>query len=107
MYGANTVNEFVPEQAHGEFYAFLEKHGHKKIVESFYGHEYPFPHKNYRNVNVWALLEDGKVIGMNESPHSGWSFPLVGKRGMESYYSKYFMAKKPSVIENLLNECIK
>lgn len=103
MFNAETVNDFVPEQAHCEFGNLLDKHGDKKVVETFYGHAYCFPSVNYCNVNVWALLEDGSVIGMNESPRSGWSFPRLGGRAMKNFYAKYAMADKPKSIESLLD----
>ncbi len=102
MYNAETVHDFVPMEAHTEWYDFVEKHGDKKVVKTYYGYDYCFPSDNYCNVNVWALLEDGTVIGMNESPRNGWSFPRVGKRAMKTFYGRYAMAEKPKEIEELL-----
>ena len=102
MYNAETVSEFVPEDAHIEWSELLDKHGEKKVVETFYGYDYCFPSDKFCNVNVWALLEDGSVIGMNESPRNGWSFPRVGKRAMQRFYGRYSMAVKPKAIEKLL-----
>lgn len=101
MYSAETVNEFVPSDAHSMWADLLDKHGEKKVVETFYGYDYCFPSNNFRNVHVWALLEDGSVIGMNESPRSGWSFPRIGKRAMKTFYSR-FRTEKPKSIEKLL-----
>ena len=40
MYNAETVNEFVPSDAHIEWGDLLDKHGDKKVVETFYGYDY-------------------------------------------------------------------
>lgn len=101
MFNSKTVSEFVPDEAHSEFEELLDKHGNKKVLKTYYGFNFHFPNANFRNVHIWALLEDGSVIGMNESPRDGWSFPRVGKRAMINYYSK-FRAEKPPEIDELL-----
>ena len=38
---------------------------------------WPGPHKN---VHKWVELENGKLVGWNENPARGWSFPVIGKK---------------------------
>jgi hypothetical protein len=37
---------------------------------------WPGPHKN---VHYWVLLANGKAVGWNENPATGWSFPVIGQ----------------------------
>lgn len=34
----------------------------------------------HKNVNSWIAIEGGKAIGWNESPSTGWSFPVISHR---------------------------
>lgn len=33
-----------------------------------------------KNVYWWYKLANGKMVGFNENPSRGWSFPVIGKR---------------------------
>lgn len=35
------------------------------------------PHKN---VHAWCELSNGKLVGWNENPSRGWSFPVMTKK---------------------------
>lgn len=35
----------------------------------------------HKNVHLWVELENGKMVGWNENPARGWSFPVIGKAG--------------------------
>ena len=39
----------------------------------------PFPQKRYqyRNIYTWWELANGYAVAWNESPRTGWSFPVV------------------------------
>lgn len=36
--------------------------------------KWPGPH---RNVTVWWVLDSGHMVGWNENPSHGWSFPVM------------------------------
>lgn len=66
-------------------------------------HEWiPARPENYKFDRLMTRLKHAwYVIGMNESPRNGWSFPRVGKRAMKKFYSR-FRTEKPKSIEKLL-----
>jgi hypothetical protein len=39
--------------------------------------EFPGPQMN---VHCWWELENGKAVGWNENPATGWSFPVVSMK---------------------------
>lgn len=95
---ADTVESFVPVICHAEQTDLLDLHGQKKVVESIDGTEVGFPSTKYRYVFRWAVLEDGGVIGHNESPRSGSSFPVLGRKAVENYYRNHPRAPRPKAI---------
>lgn len=41
-----------------------------------WAHRWPGPQQNVLN---WWTLANGKRVGWNENPATGWSFPVLGK----------------------------
>lgn len=80
-----TVRDWMHRAAWNEQRKVLDKIGNVRVVDVFDGHYTAFPqtHWNYRNVHHWVLLEDGRAVGWNESPRSGWSFPILGKKTVD------------------------
>lgn len=81
-----TLREWVSDCNMGrgiaEFGEVVVKYADLKVVKEYHSFETPFPQTgyNYRNVNVWALMEDGSAFGWNESPRTGWTFARIGKK---------------------------
>lgn len=42
MYNKETVHDSVHMESHTEWYDLIEKHGDKKILETYYGYGYCF-----------------------------------------------------------------
>jgi hypothetical protein len=42
------------------------------------GEDKPWPGPQ-KNVHYWVLLANGKAVGWNENPATGWSFPVIGQ----------------------------
>ncbi len=41
----------------------------------------------YKNVHKWWIVDDGRlVIGWNENPSTGWSFPVLGELAFRRFY---------------------
>lgn len=40
---------------------------------------------SHKNVYVWWVLENGYMVGWNENPSRGWSFPVV--KTPKGYYN--------------------
>lgn len=95
---ADTVESFIPVSCHAEQADLLDLHGQKKVIESVDGTVIGFPSTKYRYVFRWAVLEDGRVIGHNESPRSGSSFPVLGHKAVENYYRNNPRASRPKLI---------
>jgi hypothetical protein len=80
-----TVAEWVASASGNGGFEFddqIRSYRDRRIVRMFDGREHAFPQRvwRYRNVMVWALLDDGTAVGFNESPRSGYSFPRSGKK---------------------------
>lgn len=50
-----------------------------EVKSEHYSHINPWqgPHKN---VHVWWELANGKIVGWNENPSRGWSFPVMNSK---------------------------
>lgn len=90
-----TVNDFIPEYAQNEFNDLLDKKGHLIIKAHLDGRQFMFPSNQFKYVHRWAILEDNSVIGHNESPRNGFSFPIIGKKAIYNFYKKNPHLKKP------------
>lgn len=49
---------------------------HSRIYEQNNFKRWPGKHKY---VNTWWELENGLIVGWNENPYMGWSFPIMKK----------------------------
>lgn len=83
-----TLNEDLCDEL--KDYDVARKHGDKQVVCRVDGTEDAFPdiHYKYRNVFHWWILEDGSVVGWNESPRTGWALVRIGKKGVEKFYQR-------------------
>jgi len=55
-----------------------------EVVQSHYSHDTRWP-GTQKNVHFWVELANGKAVGWNENPATGWSFPVhVMKVGVSS-----------------------
>lgn len=81
-----TVRDFIPSEAHIENESVLARVGDVEVLYEIDGSELPFPQKGFRfrNVCTFVLLVDGRIVGFNESPRSGWSFPVLGRKTVSS-----------------------
>ena len=65
---------------------FLYKYGDCTIDKVVDGTVHPFPSAKYKNVHKW-IVDDGRlVIGWNENPSTGWSFPVLGELAFRRFY---------------------
>lgn len=74
------LRDELPREARDTYnYPALANLLHLEVVERHDGCEpgqgWPGPQ---RNVNWWFTLENGKRVGWNENPSTGWSFPVLG-----------------------------
>lgn len=99
---SQTVHDFIPSYVSVEFADLLEKKGDIKILKIVDGTVYRFPSNNYKFVFKWAILENGSVIGWNENPSKGWSFPIIGKRAIQNFYKKNSFYQIPTQLLEFL-----
>ena len=77
-----TIRDFIPRDAYSEFLDVLERYGDVKVLCEVDGCELPFPDlsNRYRNISWFAIMADGRMMGFNESPRSGYAFPVIGRK---------------------------
>jgi hypothetical protein len=46
------------------------------VIKEHYSYTTRWPGQ-HKNVHFWVELENGKAVGWNENPATGWSFPVV------------------------------
>lgn len=63
------------------------------VVRKVDGREEPWPGKE-KNVMVYWELENGKLVGWNENPSRGWSFPVIPVIGKKCPNCKSELKKK-------------
>jgi len=85
-----TVRDFIPRDAYLENESVLARVGDVEVLYTIEGSDLPFPQKGFRfrNVHVFTILVDGRVVGFNESPRSGWSFPVLGRKAVSSLIAR-------------------
>lgn len=68
---------------------FLYKYGDCTVVKVVDGTVHPFPSVKYKNVHKWWIVDGGRlVVGWNENPSRGWSFPVLGQFAITRFYNK-------------------
>lgn len=70
-----TLSEVMPREFSG--YSDIPAFKHKDVfvkAEHFGDRRWPGTQKN---VHFWVELENGKSVGWNENPATGWSFPVI------------------------------
>ena len=76
-----TLRDVLPHEAHdaGSYPAMTDLLD-QPVASEWDGRDpkTPWPGRR-RNVNWWWTLVDGRRVGWNENPASGWSFPILGK----------------------------
>jgi hypothetical protein len=62
--------------------------GSNKVVKSFTrsraGTWREWPGKSHKGINYWVILDNGKAVGVNESPRHGFSYVMVTRHGIET-----------------------
>lgn len=72
-----TLKEVMPYEFENEF-KDVEAYKYKDniVVKEFFGYtSRPWVGK-HKNVHYWCVLDNGKAIGWNENPSTGYSFPV-------------------------------
>lgn len=73
---AKALRDFLPNEALD--FPAIRKMADVAVVEEYgFGAKpgrWPGPQKN---VSSWCVLANGKAVGWNENPGTGWSFPVV------------------------------
>lgn len=73
-----TLKDVLPDEFEKNFYNDQAyKYKDIEVEKEFFGEKserWPGKHKN---VNYWCLLKNGKAVGWNENPATGWSFPVM------------------------------
>lgn len=75
-----TLKDCLPHEfTRGEFDdTEAYKYRDVSVVAEFDGTITGWPGK-HKNVYKWIELENGKLVGWNENPARGWSFPVIKK----------------------------
>lgn len=71
------LKEVMPYEFENEF-KDVEAYKYKDnfVIKEFFGHtSRPWIGK-HKNVHYWCLLDNGKAVGWNENPATGFSFPV-------------------------------
>jgi hypothetical protein len=72
------------------------------VIEKVDGREraWPGPHKHVLN---WYILADGHIVGWNENPARGWSFPVMRMKAgpNETDSGKSFFSKWEDIIKGM------
>lgn len=74
-----TLRDVLPREAleGGEFYKSAHiKHLDVPVLERIDGCKRRWP-GTHKNVNFWWRLQNGRIVGFNENPSRGWSFPVM------------------------------
>ena len=70
----NLPHEFMDgEYDNTRAYALRDVEVVRKVDGTEPGQGWPGPHVNVMN---WYVLADGHIVGWNENPSRGWSFPV-------------------------------
>lgn len=76
------LKDVMPREFMGAEYEDCEARKHADVVvvkqhqRAMFTDSWPGKHCY---VNYWAELANGKIVGFNENPAKGWSFPVMNK----------------------------
>jgi hypothetical protein len=71
-----TLAEKLPYEFQSYVDAPSYKHRDVKVLKEFDGRTHCWPGPQ-RNVVVWYLLANQRIVGWNENVNVGWSFPMM------------------------------
>lgn len=71
----DTLKDVLPREAiiHDNVSRFADE----DVIETVDSSDREWPGKRHKNVSVWYILGNGKAIGWNNNPVTGWSFPVI------------------------------